>query len=656
MARTATSKPVSPLAEYLQDVLYRRWCDDRQELVLKWERNDCTIRRYRQKDWKKDEGTDWRANNFIAVVKQKWLAGTGLVLDFILEGGQLGFGIKMSTLGRVPTEEEIDAHGEAIQDAERIIRTQFDIAAIDKETIKAVMSAGKYGMAWGHYYVDDYTMRTYEPVQQEFDTPDQANQRFEAVTKTVDTPFVEWVPVWEMFWDMTQDEIADMEGLCREQNVTAYQLREMAKRGEGWDEKEIERVIEEAAGTDSEGESDDDNVAPGRRFVQYSSRTIKYREFWTRVPVKILEEHQEKQTEEGFDHQMAITSDLEDYDGHEVDVLAVMANGVVVRYIELEGEDAKRRPFYRFLWEDDLDGIPGTSVADNGEQLQEVLNGAVNAFQDNKRLAGDVQGFYNPRLFPEDGDLEISPGKMRPTLEAAQNLEDAFQQLVIADVGESYLPVIALVREFLDEETHIPRIAQGATGSVQKTAFETEQLVEKSGKYMGGVVRNVDNGWTKPAANDFFRFNMADPDQTEGKGNFVATATGFSSFQAKVVRQNKLMQLLQLVLGSEELLSMNKLMKIMEELLRANDLDPDEFMYDEQETAERAQQAQEAQQPEQPQEDPEAAELDKQKTQAEIEKTKVDTQVALADQARQNEELKLKQLEAMKPAEKAETK
>ena len=92
MAATKTSKPVSPLAEYLINVLYHRWQADRQDLDTKWEQNDNTIRKIRQSDWKEDEGVGWRANTSIGAVKQKWLTGCALVLDHVLEGGVLKIG------------------------------------------------------------------------------------------------------------------------------------------------------------------------------------------------------------------------------------------------------------------------------------------------------------------------------------------------------------------------------------------------------------------------------------------------------------------------------------------------------------------------------------------------------------------------------------
>jgi hypothetical protein len=360
------------------------------------------------------------------------------------------------------------------------------------------------------------------------------------------------------------------------------------------------------------------------------------------VPLQVLEDYEQFNEQEALETIGQRPEELDNQDGRDVEIMAVTANHRVVRLVRLDEDEAANKPYYMWYWEDSLDGEQGLGIADNGYELQEILNGAFNAYQDNKKLVGDVQGFYNSFHFPDDESLTIEPGKFRPMKEGAKNIDDAIKQFVITDTSEAYLSIIGLAREMLDEETHIPKIAQGATTDVRKTAFETSQLVEKSGKYLGSVVRNIDNQWTEPIVNDFHRFNMLDPERTEGQGDFIATGTGFSSFQAKAVRQQKLLQLLSLILSSPELTSMNRLMKIMEELYRSMDIDPEEYMYGEEEAIQRAQ-ALAGAEGQGEETDPEADALDKEKTQAETDKLKVETEALVADQARKAEELKLKQ-------------
>jgi hypothetical protein len=644
MAATTINKPVSPLAEYLIDVLYLRWSSDRQDLDLKWERNDCAIRKIRTGKWKEGEGEGWRANNFIGVLKQKWLAGTALVLDHVLEGGVLNAGLKVNEMWEDLSTEQHDEHADDIDNATRQIHTMFALGKIDKTTIKTVLSMGKYGMAWATYYVDTVRRVEWQPVEHEFEVADAEDQRFERVVHEIETPMVEWVPVWEMFWDMTEDDIHKGDGLCREQNITAYKLRENAESGEGWIAPMIEEVIEDSKTSDNEGEGDDGNIAPGKRYLQYSKNSIKFREFRCRVPKKILFEYQKSFLNErapdfdgGFDT-------IDETDGNEQEILCVVANNRVVRFLPVDDETDLRK-FYRVKWEDDLDHEQGVGIADNGEQAQEILNGAVNAFQDNKKLSGDIQGFYAPMHFNDDEDMTIQPGKFRPTSATTKDASQAVHQLVFEDTGESLISVIRLSQEFLDDETNIPKSAQGSIGALTpKTAYEASQLAEKSGKYIASVIRNVDNDYTEPITNDFFEFIMMDPNSTITKGNYVAIAKGFTSFQDKVVRVQKLMQVLNLVLSNETVESMTRVMKLLEEILRANDIDPDEVLYSEEDylanlKAEREAAIEAEKQVEESKNDPEAEELDKEKTAAEIAEIEQDGR-------RKDAELQLKKAEA----------
>jgi len=645
MAATKTDKPVSPLAEYLIDVLYSRWSSDRQDLETKWEQNDLTIRRIRQSNWKKGEGEDWRANTSIGAVKQKLLTGVALVLDHVLEGGILNAGLKVNELWEDLTTEQHDEHAEDLDHANRQLQTMFALGKIDKPTMKAVFSSGKYGMAWGAYYTDTIKRAEYQPVEYEFDVEDQEDQRFERVVHEIETPMVEWVPVWEMFWDMSEDDIRKGDGLCREQNITAYKLREYAKNGEGWIDPIIEQVIDESKSSDHEGESDDCNVAPGRRNLEYTNSNIKFREFRCRVPKKIIIDYQKDFISEkapdfdgGFDT-------IDETDGNEQEILSVVANNMVVRFLPVD-DDIDLRKYYKFNWEDDLDHDHGVGIADNGYQAQEILNGAFNAFQDNKKLSGDIQGFYSPFHFNDDEDMTIQPGKFRPTKETCRDAKDAVHQLQFADTGESLISVIRLAQEMLDDETNIPKQSQGALGvSNPDTAYQASQLAEKAGKYIAGVIRNVDNDWTEPIASDYFEFMMMDPKNTVAKGNFVAIAKGYQSFQDKVVRVQKLMQLLNIVLSNETVEGMVRVMKLLEEVLRANDIDPDEVLFSQEEYLKKMQAEEERQQQiaievEKAKNDPEMVELDKEKTAAEISEIENDGR-------RADEELELKRMELL---------
>jgi hypothetical protein len=95
-------------------------------------------------------------------------------------------------------------------------------------------------------------------------------------------------------------------------------------------------------------------------------------------------------------------------------------------------------------------------------------------------------------------------------------------------------------------------------------------LQANAGKYIGGVIKNFDEGTLEPVCQDFYDYNMEDPDIKTGKGNFIAKALGYSSYQDRVIRLNKVMQALQIAMSNPEMsreVKMGDILKVVYESL-----------------------------------------------------------------------------------------
>jgi len=138
--------------------------------------------------------------------------------------------------------------------------------------------------------------------------------------------------------------------------------------------------------------------------------------------------------------------------------------------------------------------------------------------------------------------------------------------------------------------SQLPKILQGevSTQGKPETAFQSNQLQINAGKYLGGVIKNIDEGIIEPMGNAFQRYNMLMRQGPEG--NFVAKATGFSSFQNTMMRLQKLMQYITLVLSDDRLAAEGKLRETLEEIVKAMDLSPDLHLKSAQEKQEAAEQ------------------------------------------------------------------
>jgi hypothetical protein len=133
--------------------------------------------------------------------------------------------------------------------------------------------------------------------------------------------------------------------------------------------------------------------------------------------------------------------------------------------------------------------------------------------------------------------------------------------------------------------SQIPKIVQGSVLPKQKsdTAYEMAQMLENAGKYLGMVISNVDDYMIEPETMDLYHYHMADPDYQGTKASLLVHAQGSVALQNRVMRIEKLMQLLTLLLSSEILIGEAKLRPHLEEIYKANDLDPETFLKTEEE-------------------------------------------------------------------------
>jgi hypothetical protein len=193
-----------------------------------------------------------------------------------------------------------------------------------------------------------------------------------------------------------------------------------------------------------------------------------------------------------------------------------------------------------------------------------------------------------------DTDPEDALGDEGGIIALSENCTDArqaIQQVTFQNILAPLIEGIRMFLEFGDYESQLPRAEQGAQGDNSQTAFELQQRLERSGKYIGGGVRRFDDmiQWYVGQQCDF---NQANPAETVGVGNFRVIATGFSSFQNQVVRLNKLLQTLNTIIASPDLSRMHKLQWLLREIYKAQDIDPDQLLKspDEQAQDDQAQQ------------------------------------------------------------------
>lgn len=586
--------------------------------------------------WKEGEGQGWRSKTFIQATKVKTVMAWAMVTDIVLQGGKIPFNIAISPWDDLNMEdmakEERDPIEKAMQEQKDLIDQQFIDCNADRVFVKNILSMAIYGETIASKYIYPVVRKGFkkvsfqpqklQPLPDEMATqgpvPEQALEqsapmedqgqspmsqgispqqvpdwqqpqlpqtpkpispeeqakytRYEPFEIILNSPGWGYVSNWNFFHDLECDDLQRGTACIEVDFVSPYELRK--EKGEPfWIDYNIDAAISNAMKPGGAGIPDAKNMAsipPALRDLKSRRNTMQRIVYWGRVPRKIADQF-EADVKSKTNSDLVFDIDTEN-DGDEVEIMAVVVDGFVCRYARnKEGE----RPYYRAEWEMSLDDIGASGVPDNVETMQRILNGMFRAYEDNKKLSANIILAVIRRMMP-DWDGSITPGMNIEVAEETDDVRKAIQQVIIQDVGESLLSGIGLAERYLDEGSMMPKIMQGSVLEKQKpdTLGELTMLKENAGKYLGSVIKNIDEGLIEPIVTSYYHYNMSDPDQTKGKGNFVGRATGFSSFQDRIQRFDNIMKALQLSLSSPQLGQETNFRPMLEDVHKALDLEP----------------------------------------------------------------------------------
>ena len=571
---SVTSDNSTDLSNYIRETLYKNWQNDREPLEKKWQKNLDAFSAVSNGVWKKGEGQGWRSDTFILITKIKTITAYSLVLDMLLQDGKIPFSLVPSPWDEVVMEdlppEQQEQIEDAISDMTGLIHQQFCDCHADRQMMKCIMSKALYGETFAKRFVHDVSRTGFKAqslAPEGMEDPQGKYTRWEKFSTSVTYPAWEYVSVWDIFRDLEAD-IQDGKGIIHRDTTDPYTLRKMKGQPYVLDEA-VENAIKAAP---KSGENKSDSTAtlqPGQRDIKHRGKTIERLEFWGRVPKRVasdFESHINKK--ESF---VESDQDFED-DGNEVEIYALMAGEEVVKYVRNTGD----RPFYMDVWEVKLDHVENTGVPDNLEDTQTVLNGAVRALEDNEKLISNLVVATKSRFLEKGAMKDWEPGKEIAISDDCDDVRQAIQQITFQDITAGLVNVINLFERYADEASQLPKIMQGEVALKKQadTLGEMQMLQQNAGKYLGGVIKNTDERLIEPMVQSFYEYNMEDPELTKGKGNFIAKALGFTSFQDRAVKSKRFMQLLSIILSNEALAAEVKLGELLNEVYKILEIDP----------------------------------------------------------------------------------
>jgi len=603
---------------------------NRSETTEKWNRNLESWLGRPTKHWKLQEGEGWRSSRMGGHVRQKVTTGVALIVDQLLQGAKMPFMLAVADEGQTEREdlpqEEQDAGDEARQRMERLIHQQLEDGDAERELLRNVLAGAMLGETYARKGVRTVQEHKWEPEQvagiQDFGRVDGSVVPWKRVTADREIPAWEYVTNWSMLFDTEPGRFADAAFTTQYNYVSPYWLRQR-KSDPHFRGDDIDKVLTESAKEDepAEGVSDDD-LSPALRKITNRKNNILYVERYGRVPRQLVDDFEKSSAaaENGADAGETLADNKND--GDEVEVMVATANWRVVRFARTSAYD---RPHSRVVWQESLDSSYGVSVSDNCEQMADMIIQAFRAFEDNANWSSNGVTIMKPEMIQERV-TKLFPGIVLHAEEDVEDAQKAMQHIKYPDIGKTLTPLIHMAVQFLDEDSMIPRVSQGvSTREDKKTAYETSVIVEKSSKYIGQVLKNYDQ-LLEEMLTWYLDFNMTDPECT-CTGNYKVKALGFSGFQARRERIEKLQKFLEIVAGIPELARRFKLDEIGSEIAKSLDMDSDQYEKSEDELARDAQAA--ADSPERKMELAKAeADIEKSRAEAEAKRTGAETDMA----------------------------
>jgi len=622
----------SALSEYLLS-LYATFSKERSEREKRWnESRDNFHRVFKSGALKDSEGEGWRSKYTSGTVPQKVRTLYALLIDSALQNGSVPF--KM--FPKNPNQHDAEALGytaeEAAQEASEKVAEAFERCHADRTYMGLCWSACMYGENYGSVTSSVFTVPSYASVVDPI-TGQVVTWQYKEQQESGDS----WdhVSVWDMFCDPEANfDPRKGRGCMRRVMMSPSEVRRIAG-APLYDRTAMLDMLKDKAASKpaaSSGKETDSTLPPYLRSLAKRGKTIRMLEFWGEIPRSVRDAWMEQDATEGKPF-VPVASDAND-DGDVVYVHVVLQDDVAVR-VTFDVEPADN-PYYRGTLEDIPDEPEPLSVADNSKDDGELLSGLMRLYIDNKAWSANVQTAIKSGLFKRVPDKN-KPGGTWELNEDAQ-LKDAWQQIIVQDVGESLLNAMALAEKYGDWNSMMAKISQGQIEKNATTATEIQEQARRADSYTGTVIRNFDEQHIEPVGTRFFRNMMTDPDsKLKKKADLAMQALGFETYQDRTRRVAALAMLIDLAAKIPQIDAQTKWPGLWEPMVRAQRVDPRSVILSEDEKRTKAENDASAlakqnapPEPAQPPEPPEetAARIDK--TRAEADRARADAQSKLA--------------------------
>jgi hypothetical protein len=359
-------------------------------------------------------------------------------------------------------------------------------------------------------------------------------------------PTAQFVPVWDIYPDMSAKEHKDLRYVWQKHLFTKNKLSELANRSD-FKSKAIRAFIdahpngnavykdyEELLRDMSTNSQSDGDTNPIKR------EKYEVHERWGFLSISDAKELLPKVDQETWDRM-----------GPEVACNVWMLGNIIIKAVisPVEGADI---PYYFYYFDKDETSIFGDGVPQIMRDPQMLYNASIRAMLDNAAIAAGPIIEANIDLLADGEDpLELYPFRV---FQRTGNGIDAGQQAIRVTKLPSYtgefLNLVEFFQDSADQSTTIPRTLHGGSeipgGAGNQTATGMSMLIGASNITLKDQVQFFDDGVTRPFIKSMYFWNMEFNQKDNIKGDFNIVARGSKSLIAKEVKMEQINQFLAL--------------------------------------------------------------------------------------------------------------
>lgn len=349
-----------------------------------------------------------------------------------------------------------------------------------------------------------------------------------------DQPSMRHVDIWSFFPDMDVSKIEDGEGNLERHLMNQKKLKCLA-RLPGFDKEAIKRLLKSKP-----RQSAPSYMAQLRNITGDKTHVANdLYHVWEYSGPLSMEDMHDLALAVGDD---ATVRDLTDVDPLvELNAIVWFCDGELLKF-SIYPYDSGECMYSVFNLVKDESSIFGYGVPWIMRDPQKSLNAAWRAMMDNGGLAAGPQLVIAQSLIkPADGDWTMAPRKVWLASEGLPKEHRAFETFDIPMHQVELANIITLSKQFIDDMTAMPQIAQGEQGTTTKTFQGMALLMNSANVVFRRIVKNFDDDVTVPDIRRLYDWNMQFNPKEEIKGDYEVDARGSSVLLVREMQAQTLM-------------------------------------------------------------------------------------------------------------------